>query len=118
MNQSSAAVLEQSHPPVAPQPWGWQGETKTSAPNAQELWKRYHQQQSGADADTENALVQKYIPLVTSVMSRLAMTLPEHVSGTCARTTKKFRLQKVSQISRQPSRGGISVRRPATDHRR
>ena len=45
---------------------------------AQELWQRYHQH-SNADADTENALVQKYIPLVSAVMGRLAMTLPEHV---------------------------------------
>lgn len=46
---------------------------------AQELWQRYHQQKSGAKADTENALVQKYLPLVSAVVSRLAMTLPEHV---------------------------------------
>jgi RNA polymerase sigma factor for flagellar operon FliA len=29
--------------------------------------------------DTENALVEKYLPLVAAVMGRLAMTLPEHV---------------------------------------
>jgi RNA polymerase sigma factor for flagellar operon FliA len=62
--------------------WGWNAAdaaTKVAAPNAQELWKRYHQH-SGNEADTENALVQKYIPLVNAVMGRLAMTLPEHVS--------------------------------------
>ncbi|HUC83793.1 MAG TPA: FliA/WhiG family RNA polymerase sigma factor [Candidatus Acidoferrales bacterium] len=46
---------------------------------AQELWQRYHQQKSGSKADTENALVQRYLPLVSAVVNRLAMTLPEHV---------------------------------------
>jgi len=46
------------------------------APNAQELWQRYHQQ---VDADTENALIEKYLPMVSSAVARLAMTLPEHV---------------------------------------
>lgn len=43
---------------------------------AQDLWKRYHQQ---ADTHTENALVQQYLPLVSSLLGRLAMTLPDHV---------------------------------------
>jgi RNA polymerase sigma factor for flagellar operon FliA len=43
---------------------------------AQELWKRYHQQ---ADTHTENALVQQYLPLVSALLGRLAMTLPDHV---------------------------------------
>jgi len=67
---------------AAPQSWGWQAAVaapKTLAPNAQDLWKRYHQH-SPNDTDTENALVQKYMPLVSAVMGRLAMTLPEHVS--------------------------------------
>ncbi|HEX9048624.1 MAG TPA: FliA/WhiG family RNA polymerase sigma factor [Verrucomicrobiae bacterium] len=46
---------------------------------AQELWQRYHQQNANSRTDTENALVQKYLPLVSAVMGRLAMTLPEHV---------------------------------------
>lgn len=46
------------------------------APTAQELWQRYHRR---ADTDIENALVEKYLPLVASVMGRLAMTLPDHV---------------------------------------
>jgi len=45
-------------------------------PTAQELWKRYHRR---ADAATENALVQQYLPLVRSTLGRLAMTLPDHV---------------------------------------
>lgn len=45
-------------------------------PTAQELWQRYHQQ---ADTRTENALVEQYLPLVRSVLGRLAMTLPDHV---------------------------------------
>jgi RNA polymerase sigma factor for flagellar operon FliA len=76
MNSSTAAVLEQ--PTKTPPVLGWPRETKTSAPNAQDLWKRYHQQHS--DTEIENALVQKYMPLVSAVVGRLAMTLPEHVS--------------------------------------
>ena len=45
-------------------------------PSSQELWKRYHR---CADARTENALVEQYLPLVATVMGRLAMTLPVHV---------------------------------------
>jgi RNA polymerase sigma factor FliA len=45
---------------------------------AQELWQRYHQQHH-SNTDTENELVQKYLPLVSTVMGRLAMTLPDHV---------------------------------------
>ena len=43
---------------------------------SQDLWKRYHQQ---ADTHTENDLVQQYLPLVTAILGRLAMTLPDHV---------------------------------------
>jgi len=43
---------------------------------AQDLWKRYHQQ---ADTPTENDLVQQYLPLVSAILGRLAMTLPDHV---------------------------------------
>jgi RNA polymerase sigma factor FliA len=46
------------------------------SPNAQELWQLYHQRD---DANAENALVEKYLPLVSSAVARLAMTLPEHV---------------------------------------
>jgi RNA polymerase sigma factor for flagellar operon FliA len=57
---------------------------ETAAPTAagnmsQELWQRYHQQNPEAKTDTENALVQKYLPLVSAVVNRLAMTLPDHV---------------------------------------
>jgi RNA polymerase sigma factor for flagellar operon FliA len=45
-------------------------------PTAQELWQRYHQ---GSDGPVENALVEQYLPLVRSVLGRLAMNLPEHV---------------------------------------
>jgi RNA polymerase sigma factor FliA len=50
--------------------------TGSPNPTAQELWRRYHQQ---VDPDAENALVQKYLPLVSSIAARLAMTLPDHV---------------------------------------
>ena len=48
----------------------------TPSPNAQELWQRYHHQ---GDADIENELVVKYLPLVSAAVARLAMTLPDHV---------------------------------------
>jgi len=46
-------------------------------PTAQTLWQRYHQRE---DVSTENALVEQYLPLVSSILGRLSMTLPEHVS--------------------------------------
>jgi RNA polymerase sigma factor FliA len=52
------------------------GELPRPAP--QELWQRYHQ--TGGDAGVENALVEQYLPLVRTVVGRLAMTLPAHVS--------------------------------------
>jgi len=52
--------------------------TISSGAIAQDLWQRYHKHQH-SDAETENELVQKYLPLVSAVMGRLAMTLPEHV---------------------------------------
>jgi RNA polymerase sigma factor for flagellar operon FliA len=45
-------------------------------PTAQELWRRYHKH---ADTDLENALIERYLSLVSSIAARLAMTLPEHV---------------------------------------
>lgn len=51
--------------------------TAAPAPTAQDLWRRYHQR---ADSSTENALVERYLPLVVSVLGRLAMTLPDHAS--------------------------------------
>src|SRR5580765_746160 len=45
-------------------------------PTAQELWQRYHRH---ADTHTENALVEQYLPLVRTIVGRLAMTLPDHV---------------------------------------
>jgi RNA polymerase sigma factor for flagellar operon FliA len=50
--------------------------TATPSPTAQELWQRYHRQ---VDPDVENALIAKYLPLVTTAVARLAMTLPDHV---------------------------------------
>jgi RNA polymerase sigma factor for flagellar operon FliA len=45
---------------------------------SQALWQRYHQ--DGGDTGAENALVEQYLPLVRTVVGRLAMTLPTHVS--------------------------------------
>jgi len=45
-------------------------------PTAQELWRHY---QKDANTQTENALVERYLPLVRYAVGRLAMTLPDHV---------------------------------------
>ena len=45
-------------------------------PSAPELWKRYHRR---ATTKVENALVEQYLPLVATVLGRLAMNLPDHV---------------------------------------
>lgn len=45
-------------------------------PTAKDLWRRYHQR---GDSDTESALIEQYLPLVSSIAARLAMSLPEHV---------------------------------------
>ena len=45
-------------------------------PNAQELWRHYQKESGG---QSENALVERYLPLVRYAVGRLAMTLPDHV---------------------------------------
>src|ERR1019366_3170427 len=70
MSTLTAAPMETTAQTAAPMAAGMM---------AQELWQRYHQQNTETNAATENALVQKYLPLVSAVMGRLAMTLPEHV---------------------------------------
>src|SRR3974377_1199818 len=42
-----------------------------------ELWRRYSK--SGPGSASENHLVNEYLPLVKTVVGRLAMTLPAHV---------------------------------------
>jgi RNA polymerase sigma factor FliA len=56
------------------------GETgKASTPHTpQELWQRYHQT---GDVGLENELVEQYLPLVRTVVGRVAITLPAHVSA-------------------------------------
>jgi RNA polymerase sigma factor for flagellar operon FliA len=46
--------------------------------NQQELWRRYSKSDPGSA--TENSLIEQYLPLVKTVVGRLAMTLPSHVS--------------------------------------
>ena len=48
-----------------------------AAPGPNILWKHYHK--TGAP-QVENALVEEYLPLVRTVVGRIAMTLPAHVS--------------------------------------
>jgi RNA polymerase sigma factor for flagellar operon FliA len=50
--------------------------SKRSSSASHELWRRYH---SNGDTDTENTLVENYLPLVKTVVGRVAMTLPAHV---------------------------------------
>jgi RNA polymerase sigma factor for flagellar operon FliA len=45
----------------------------------QELWRLYSR--SGPGSLMENSLVEEYIPLVKTVVGRLAMTLPAHVNS-------------------------------------
>jgi RNA polymerase sigma factor for flagellar operon FliA len=45
-------------------------------PTSQELWRHYHEQDN---SQAENALVERYLPLVRYAVNRLAMTLPDHV---------------------------------------
>jgi RNA polymerase sigma factor for flagellar operon FliA len=45
----------------------------------QDLWLRYAK--SGAGSPTENSLIEQYLPLVKTVVGRLAMTLPAHVNN-------------------------------------
>jgi RNA polymerase sigma factor for flagellar operon FliA len=45
----------------------------------QELWRLYSR--SGPGSAMENKLVEEYIPLVKTIVGRLAMTLPTHVNG-------------------------------------
>ena len=40
--------------------------------NQRELWRRYSR--SGPGSDLENAMVEEYLPLVKTVVGRLAMT--------------------------------------------
>jgi RNA polymerase sigma factor for flagellar operon FliA len=45
----------------------------------QELWRLYSR--NGQGSSTENSLVEEYLPLVKTVVGRLAMTLPTHVNS-------------------------------------
>ena len=45
-------------------------------PTPQSLWQRYHH---ADDDQVENDLVQQYLPLVRTVVARLAMTLPTYI---------------------------------------
>jgi RNA polymerase sigma factor for flagellar operon FliA len=46
--------------------------------NQRKLWARYSR--SGHGSKAENAMVEEYVPLVKTVVGRLAMTLPSHVN--------------------------------------
>jgi RNA polymerase sigma factor for flagellar operon FliA len=44
----------------------------------QDLWRRYSKR--GAGSAVENSLIEQYLPLVKTIVGRLAMTLPSHIS--------------------------------------
>ena len=44
-----------------------------------DLWLRYAK--SGPGSESENSLIEQYLPLVKTVVGRLAMTLPSHVNS-------------------------------------
>jgi len=48
-------------------------------PERDELWQKYCRSSQGSSV--ENELVQQYLPLVKTVVGRLARSLPSHVSG-------------------------------------
>src|SRR5258708_37886325 len=50
-----------------------------SKPNPNDLWQKYHS--TGPGDSSEDELVKKYLPLVKTVVGRLAITLPPHVNG-------------------------------------
>jgi len=60
-------------PPQAPQT------TEDRRIHQRKLWRRYSKARPGSR--TENSLVEEYIPLVKTVVGRLAMTLPAHVNA-------------------------------------
>ncbi len=47
--------------------------------NQRKLWRRYSRSRPGSRI--ENSLVEEYLPLVKTVVGRLAMTLPSHVNA-------------------------------------
>lgn len=55
------------------------GQAEEVPVNQRELWLRYAK--AGAGSPSENTLVQQYLPLVKTVVGRLAMTLPSHVNS-------------------------------------
>ncbi len=54
-------------------------ETSGKSPKQVDIWKKYAK--SGPGSASENTIVEQYLPLVKTVVGRLAMTLPSHVSA-------------------------------------
>jgi len=54
-------------------------ETSSKQPKQADIWKKYSK--SGPGSASENTIVEQYLPLVKTVVGRLAMTLPSHVSA-------------------------------------
>jgi len=73
---------------------------KKAPPVPQALWQRYH---VTGDPDAENTLVEGYLPLVRTVVGRVAITLPAHV---CAEDLYSAGLVGLLQAVRSFSPGG------------
>ena len=54
------------------------GTARKAQPLPQDLWQRYQRE---GDESAENELIERYLPLVRTVVGRIAMTLPPHVSA-------------------------------------
>lgn len=52
-------------------------EASPRQPASKKLWQRY--QKTGQGSSSENELIQQYLPLVKTVVGRIAMSLPSHV---------------------------------------
>lgn len=75
-------------------------ERKQTQPSPQDLWHRY---QHEGDASAENELIERYLPLVRTVVGRIAMTLPAHV---CADDLNSAGLVGLLHAVRHFSRSG------------
>jgi RNA polymerase sigma factor for flagellar operon FliA len=71
----------------------------------QDLWQRYH---GAGDTPTEDALIRQYLPLVRTVVGRLAMALSAQVSAEDLHSAARVGL--LQAIRRFDTKGGASFR--------
>lgn len=63
------------NPKIAAEKYAAAGQSE-KRPAQYDLWQRYHRE---SDTGLENELIQQYLPLVKTVVGRLAITLPNHL---------------------------------------